>query len=160
MIPSSPLHTKPLTAALVCIILLLLLGLVRCQTAQAMDEGGAYIIIGIGGRGCAHVSIPHDDGGARLLSLIGWLGGYMTAMHYELQETLDWILQYCHRNQDHSIAQAAAAYVKAAYPTRQQHAPPVDLPAAPRSPALKPAFPALPQWEQPQPTKPVKRQKR
>lgn len=146
-----------------------LMGLLLASPVRARDTDGLYVFSGAGTWGCREALQKQTDP-LWYSMLTGWVGGYLTASNYHLEDTFDlpldpveatgWILAYCRRNPLEYVAKAAKTLLWTLYPHRVQTAPAVSLPPIP---APRPVVPDLPQWEQPprqQKTIPVKRPKR
>lgn len=132
--------------------------LLSAAPARAGDADGRYVALGPGAASCREVPTT-ETSSTRYFMLLGWVGGYLTATHYQVDatyslamdagEATDWIMAYCRRNPLALVSTAAETLLWILYPQRIQAAPAVSLPP---TPTVRPVVPALPQWEQPPPT--------
>ena len=113
----------------------LLVGLVLAGSVLAVDENGAYGIMGIGNDRCGeYVSKVDEHKGIDAL-FTSWLNGYMTAFNRYVSNTFNikgnsdvadlrkWLYGYCQENPSKYFEDATSALIAKLYPNRQQQKP-------------------------------------
>ena len=78
-------------------------------------QAQSYSILGVGGRSCSEW-LAADAKGPMKLSMLSWLGGYVTAAHINLESDPklfeELVTTYCKQHPSDRLEQAAAFFVQ------------------------------------------------
>ena len=122
-----PIRRLPFTLAILTILVL------SPRPGWAVDVGDEYLRVGYGTYHCDHYAASYGYQPVDEAGFTNWVAGYLTAINKALPETydikqsldlhgvMDWLLAYCDQrdHQNDTVADAAAAFVKAQYSNRR-----------------------------------------